>query len=336
MWARVALALLWLGSTAATETASTPAEEPFALSWPVACRLGETCWVVNYVDVEAGTGAKDFRCRGRSYDGHDGVDIAIRDTAVMEQGMTVLAAASGIVRRVRDGVEDQALTGEASRKLVAGRECGNGVLIEHEGGWQTQYCHMKRGSLIVKESDRVTTEQALGQVGLSGKTDFPHLHLTVRHGKQVMDPFTGQPLSAGCGIEEKPLWRSDAQIAYEEVALYIAGITGSPPRAELVRAGQAELLAPHRKALALVLWADILGVEAGDQIQFRLTGPGNKLVFESQQRVERRQARRFVYAGKKRQGEAWAPGVYSGGITLKRNEKGQAVERAVRRTLTIQ
>ncbi len=324
-WTRVALALLCLGATAATQRGSARADQVLALSWPVACRLGETCWVANYVDVDAGKDAKDFRCRGRTYDGHDGVDIALRDQAVMEQGVNVLAAAPGVIRRLRDGAEDRALTDEASRKLVVGRECGNGVLIEHDGGWQTQYCHMKRGSLLVKKGQQVGEGQVLGQVGLSGKTEFPHLHLTIRQGKNVVDPFTGQSITTGCGIEGKPLWRSDAQVAYEEVALFNAGISSGAPNIEAIRRGELGD-AITSSAPALVLWVDMLGVEPGDRIQFRLLGPDNKLVFESEQRVDRRQARRLVYAGKKRQGALWPAGTYAGQITLARIENGQAKE----------
>jgi hypothetical protein len=194
---------------------------------------------------------------------------------------------------------------------------------------------MKRGSLLVKEGDLVTSKQALGQVGLSGKTEFPHLHLTVRHGKQVVDPFTGQQIMAGCGLEGKPLWRADAQVTYEEVAFYNAGIAGGPPSVELVRNGHADSLAPNAQSVALVLWVDILGVEADDLIQFRLIGPDNKLVFENEQRVDRRQARRFVYSGKKRQSAPWLAGICTGHVTLKRNDNGKVAEYRISRTVTI-
>ncbi len=58
------------------------------------------------------------------------------------------------------------------------RECGNGVVIAHAGGWETQYCHMAQGGLAVKPDQPVTTGQTLA-VGLSGLTEYPHLHFTV-------------------------------------------------------------------------------------------------------------------------------------------------------------
>jgi hypothetical protein len=72
----------------------------FELALPLDCRLGETCWVANYVDVDPSGAAKDFRCGPRTYDGHDGVDFAIRDQGVMAQGVTVLASAPGTIRSV--------------------------------------------------------------------------------------------------------------------------------------------------------------------------------------------------------------------------------------------
>ena len=73
---------------------------------PIACRLGTDCWLMNYPDVSADAGAVDPACGHRTYDGHKGTDIAIRDHAAMRHGMDVLAAAGGSVLRGRDGVMD--------------------------------------------------------------------------------------------------------------------------------------------------------------------------------------------------------------------------------------
>lgn len=40
-----------------------------SLALPLDCRLGETCWVANYVDVLAGPHAQDFHCQPRTYEG---------------------------------------------------------------------------------------------------------------------------------------------------------------------------------------------------------------------------------------------------------------------------
>ncbi len=328
----------WCGAAAASsvvETDPLTTGEGGGLDLPLACRLGETCWVANYVDVDPTEAAHDFRCKGRSYNAHNGTDFAIRDRAVMEQGVPVVASAPGTVRRVRDGMEDAALTDEASRALVAGRECGNGMVIDHEGGWQTQYCHLRRGSIRVKSGDRVERGSPLGLVGLSGRTEFPHVHLTVRRNGRVIDPFTGQAQSAGCGVEGKPLWRSEAHAFYEEVALYNAGFSSEKPRARAIREGREASTMLPPTAPELFLWADILGVQAGDRVRFRIVGPGGEEILDGEKLIGRTQARRLIFAGRGLQREAWPPGAYTGHITLTRALDDQQLERSVSPTVTI-
>lgn len=332
------LVVVWLGSLASSgfgDTGQAHSIERAGLGLPLICTLGETCWVANYVDVDPTDAVRDLRCHARTYNTHDGTDFAIRDLAVMAQGVPVVASAAGVVRNVRDGVEDVGITDEAARAQIAGRECGNGVLIEHEGGWQTQYCHLRRSSLRVKPGDRVDRGSPLGLVGLSGKTEFPHVHLTVRRQGEVHDPFTGQPMRAGCGLGGTPLWRAEPPVPYEEIALYNAGFSGGQPNLEAIRSGRRdEELTPTSPAL--VLWVEIFGVQAGDRIQFRVTGPDGTLLFEREAPVERTQARRFAFAGTHAHRGTWPLGVYTGQVTLTRGPQGQSVARSVTRTMTIQ
>ena len=71
-------------------------------------------------------------------------------------------------------------------------------MIEHGEGWTTQYCHMRQGSVRVRKGDRVAAGAPLGFVGLSGGSEFPHLHIVARHDDRVVDPFTGSEMTAGC------------------------------------------------------------------------------------------------------------------------------------------
>jgi hypothetical protein len=333
------LLTLWCGTVAIASVGETKLLDPVesqGLDLPLVCRLGETCWVANYVDVDPTEAAHDFRCNGRTYHAHDGTDFAIRDRGVMEQGVPVVASAPGIVRRVRDGVEDMALTEKASRTRVAGRECGNGVVLEHDGGWQTQYCHLRRGSIRVLVGEPVERGAPLGLVGLSGKTEFPHVHLTVRREGQVVDPFTGHLQSAGCGGKEKPLWRADAHASYEDVALYNAGFLDGQPEVEAIRSGRVSDKSLPPTATALVLWVDIFGVQAGDRVRFRISGPDGQVLLDKEESVSRTQARRFSFAGQRRRTDAWFPGTYSGQVTLTRMLDGNPMERSLSRTVTIQ
>ena len=310
-----------------------PPAGSFLLDLPAQCRFGETCWVANYVDADSGPEAKDFRCGPRTYNGHDGVDLAIKDLHVMAQGVPVVEVAPGTIRRLRDGVADVGLSNEASAETVAGRECGNGVVIDHGNGWETQYCHMKHNSLQVKAGQRVERGSRLGLIGLSGKTEFPHVHLTVRHDGHVIDPFTGGTQDVACGTPGRALWR-DPAVGYEEVALYNVGFAASEPFVDAIRQGQPSEVAMPLDAPALVLWVDLFGVQEQDVLEFRITGPDGQLVLDRGLQLDRTQARHFAYAGLRRPRTGWAAGLYNGDVTFRRGQGATEVRRT--RHVTVQ
>jgi murein DD-endopeptidase MepM/ murein hydrolase activator NlpD len=145
------LAGAWLGAVA-------PAAA-LELSLPVDCTIGTDCAVQHYFDRDAGDGTADYMCGHQTYDGHDGLDIRVPDLAAMARGVAVIAAAPGTVRATRDGMADVNVA-EAGFESVANVECGNGVMVDHDGGWATQYCHLKEGSIAVRRGDRVERYQA--------------------------------------------------------------------------------------------------------------------------------------------------------------------------------
>ena len=89
----------WLSAIGLTLASLSPlaiirADEPFVLVWPVACELGQTCFIQNFVDHDSSGAAKDFRCGSRTYNNHDGTDIRLIDTQAEKNGVAVLAAAA--------------------------------------------------------------------------------------------------------------------------------------------------------------------------------------------------------------------------------------------------
>jgi hypothetical protein len=132
------------------------------------------------------------------------------------------------------------------------------------------------------------------------------------------------------------LWRADAHVAYEEAALYNAGFSNGKPDVEAVRGGHAQNVSLPLTAPALVLWVDILGIRAGDQIRFRIFGPDGAVVLDKERRVGQTQARRFFHAGQRLRSKAWSSGAYTGQITLTRTLDGHPMEYSVNRTVTIQ
>jgi hypothetical protein len=316
-----ALAAALLLGLAGLAASAARAEVPYGLELPVACVPGADCWVVRYVDHDPGPGERDYRCGRQTGDGHDGTDFALPHQGAMAGGVEVLAAAPGMVAGLRDGVPDVSVV-EGGQEAVAARECGNGVRIDHGEGWATLYCHLRRGSLRVKEGDRVAAGQPLGLVGLSGETSFPHLHFEVRHGEGVVDPFVGLQRTAGCAAGERPLWAPQVMrdLAYQPVVLTGAGFaTAAPERDDLRRGWHRETRLPATSP-ALVLWTEALWVEAGDRVQFRILGPAGEPLVDHTVAIDAAHRTWSGFAGAPRPGEGWPAGAYRGEVMLERGD----------------
>src|SRR4051812_4032946 len=124
--------------------AMTAAAGDLKLALPVACEIGRDCFVQNFFDHDPGPDRRDYACGRLSYDGHSGTDIRVADVPAMMRGVTVVAAAPGTVKGVRDGMDDINLA-EIGRQALKGKDAGNGVVVDHGDGWETQYSHLRKG-----------------------------------------------------------------------------------------------------------------------------------------------------------------------------------------------
>jgi hypothetical protein len=320
-------ALVLLLLTAAPAAAVAPRD----LALPIACSPGTDCWPLRYVDHDPGPGFRDYRCGGLGSDGHKGTDIAIRDLAAMAAGVEVRAAAAGVVDALRDGMADVSVD-HTGRPAIEGKECGNGIRLAHGDGWTTWYCHLRRGSLMVYEDDRVAAGQPLALVGLSGDTSFPHLHFDLRHGDEVVDPFVGIEAATECGPGRQPLWAAEvmAQLSYRPVLLTNAGFAGAAPEKEDVRRGWHQLSALPVTSPALVLWVEGYWLEPRDRVRFRLLGPDGGAILDDALEIDQPRQRWFGFVGEPRPGASWEPGTYAGEIVLERpNTETFTIERQV-------
>jgi len=309
-------ALLFLPLLAAAPAAAGPPEE---LILPIACTPGTDCWVLRHVDHDPGPGARDYMCGSLTGDGHKGTDFALRDLAAMAEGVEVRAAAAGVVDALRDDMADVSVE-QIGRAAIAGKECGNGIRLAHGDGWTTWYCHLRRGSLMVKRGDRVEAGQPLALVGLSGDTSFPHLHFDVRHGERPVDPFVGIAPAADCGPGAEPLWAAPvaAALPYQPMLLTDAGFAVAVPKREDVRRGWHRLSTLPVTSPFLMLWVEGYWVEPGDRVTFRMRGPNGATVVDHAMKLEEAKQRWFGYAGARRPGTRWPAGPYAGEITLER------------------
>ena len=317
-WSRLkSLALISLCLVAALDAG---AEEAISLALPIRCQPGVSCFFQNYVDHDASDKVRDYRCGARSYDGHDGTDIRIRNLEIQRQGVEVLAAAPGRVIGGRNDMEDVSIKA-AGKAAIAGKECGNGVLIEHADGWRTQYCHMAKGSVRVKPGDQIATGQPIGMVGLSGDTEFFHLHFTVRHRGKVVDPFAyGAPENA-CG-GGRSLWAASLgeQMQYRPREIIDFGFAGIAPTMELIESGEIGKHPVAPGSDALVAYVRTIGLQAGDQQSLAVQGPGGtSMPANNLPGLDRDKAQFLVIAGKKRTGATWPAGRYTAIYTVTRD-----------------
>ena len=146
--------------------------------------------------LDPGPGARDPWCGTSTYDGHKGTDFRVLSMRDVDRGVEVVAMAG----RGRQGRPRQVWpTGWCPPIRIARRsvraECGNGLVLDHGDGFETQYCHMRQGSLRLAPGAQVRKGDVLGFVGASGLAAFPHIHVSLRRDGKEIDPFTG--LSAG-------------------------------------------------------------------------------------------------------------------------------------------
>ena len=96
---------------------------------------------------------------------HEGIDVAA------PMGTAIVAPAAGVIRHV-------------------GNERGYGLVLEidHGNGIVTRFAHQSR--VVVREGDRVTRGQHVGNVGNSGLSTGPHLHYEIHVNGRVVDPLT--------------------------------------------------------------------------------------------------------------------------------------------------
>jgi Peptidase family M23 len=283
--------------------------EDIQLSSPIACKIGVDCWLQQYVDHDAGVGTKDYSCGSQTYDGHDGTDIRLQD---IKDSASVLAAAPGIVKAVRDSMDDKLVVSDADRAAIKNRECGNGVVIDHTGGWQTQYCHMRKSSIQVKVGDRVKRAAQLGKVGFSGMAAFPHVHLTVRRGGKIIDPFDTQNTSQ-CGLNQPVLWLEETRIQFKYANADLIGFGFSPTKVELsdLMTGQVADAAPARDWPALVAFGWAINLKTGDKISVSLEGP-ESISVQNSVTLNHNKAQYLLFSGKKPKNNLWPAGDYRG------------------------
>jgi len=298
---------------------------PPKLAFPLACKIGQTCEIQHYFDRDPGPGMADYHCGRRSEPAHNAIDIRLLDLAQMRRGVDVLAEAPGVVRAVRDGVADNVI----GQPIPKAQQCGNRVAIDHGGGWLTDYCHLEHGTLKVKAGDAVRAGQPIAQVGLSGGTEFPHLHVSVQHANTFVDPFAPAAGANPSCAAQAPLWTPEAlaEMPYKAGTVLVAGLSGQRIATPQIEAGGI----PRFTAAdpILTIYTRVIGLEAGDQIELVLTGPGGaKLADARLPALPHDRDQTEASLAHARPATGWPEGAYAGAVRVWRGGK-VVVERRI-------
>ncbi|WP_262298736.1 M23 family metallopeptidase [Microvirga sesbaniae] len=304
------------------------AAQEISLRLPVACEVGRTCFIQHYVDRDPSPGASDYQCGTLTYDTHDGTDIRVPTMAAQRAGIDVVAAADGRVASTREGVPDVAVTAE-TREAISRIGCGNAVVIDHGNGWRTAYCHMAKGSVAVRSGQEVKAGDRIGQVGLSGLTEFPHLHFTLLKDGKPVDPFAYGAPEKSCGGGTS-LWEASLQraLAYQGGSVLNKGFAPGPVTMAAIESGAVEQDTPTTRSPALVAYVRAIGLKGGDVQTLTLFDPDGQPVAQNKAPpLDRDKAQWMAFAGVKQPSGGFRPGLYRAVYRVERDGKA-AIEQA--------
>jgi hypothetical protein len=191
---------------------------PFLFAFfPQAGVPGRDLFLQHFADLDPSSELiRDWDCSSYTYDGHRGHDSRIRSFREQEIGVPVFAAHDGVVIATHDGEPDRNTVGESP--------LSNYVVLDHGGGYDVWYGHLKRGSVAVGPGQAVAAGRQIGLTASSGQSVWPHLHLETHLNGNWIEPSAG-PCRPG-----DSLWADQPPVTRE---LYAAGFYLSPDRLPL-------------------------------------------------------------------------------------------------------
>lgn len=241
-------------------TVSVRVLERMGFGFPLAGTLNTHFFLLNYVDQQPGTGLKDYQCGAKTYDGHLETDITLANFAVMDSGVTVLAAAPGTVSQVRDGLFDR-------NTAWGGPGFGNYVAINHRDGFVSIYGHMRQASVSVELGQEVAAGTPLELVGSWGNSDVPHLHIEFQRNGTVTDAYAGP-----CGPTVDQWGES---LPYQDrFALMATGTTNSELTLDAVKDPPAQVDTFSTADSRVWMWVELFNARAGAVSRWEVFDPG--------------------------------------------------------------
>lgn len=146
---------------------------------------------------------------------HSGIDLISRTLG----SDYIVAFARGLVTETRNTVAG----------FSESQASGNYVRLKHDGGYTTEYFHMKKGSVAVQKGQTVERGQVLGYMGATGWVNGAHLHFGVRLNGTAKDP---EPYLLGekaiSGYTEGNTVSDSGAVMLANVPLYVSSTAATP------------------------------------------------------------------------------------------------------------
>jgi murein DD-endopeptidase MepM/ murein hydrolase activator NlpD len=172
------------GITATAMVHVLPNPNPNGMTWPVTGVSGRDWVINNYVDRDPTGAILDYQGGGKSYDGHNGVDIDSPNFRTMDGDPTLVAVAA------RAGTITAMRMSEPDRNVGCTSSTWNYMEVTHADGSYAWYGHLKRDSSPRTVGESVVRGDSLAIIGSSGCSTQPHLHFELRDASNnVLDPF---------------------------------------------------------------------------------------------------------------------------------------------------
>lgn len=143
---------------------------------------------------------------------HNGIDLSAR------RGDAIVSTETGRVVKVKNNMTEH--DSHAVRQ-AKGNSGGNYVIVEYQRAngesYRVSYCHLTENGVAVEEGQTVHAGTVLGYAGSTGNSTGPHLHMTVRKGKDgiygdAINPLTYLAEVAARGNLQETVIKKGSQV----------------------------------------------------------------------------------------------------------------------------
>ena len=144
---------------------------------------------------------------------------------------------------------------------------------------------MMRSSVIVTPGESVSGGQALGLLGLSGFTTYPHLEFFVIRDDQFIDPFYPEENVGECGQTDNSLWKNINSLPYHDSKVISSGFSDAVPALNQVVLGSHHPAFLPRSIKRLAFWIQVIGAQKDDIHSIIIYNQRNQIIAESSNNV---------------------------------------------------